>query len=173
MGRFAVGIARLDRALISIAALAAFLMMAQVCIDVFVRFVLGQQIEATIEIVSAYYMVALVFLPLAYVERNDGHIAADVVVQLLSPRIQIVLRRLVDVIVLIAMGVLCYCSLTEAVNRTIEGELVRSGDTLLPIWISRWLLPIGSGAMVLTILVRLIAPAQQAPQEAAPDPPST
>jgi TRAP-type C4-dicarboxylate transport system permease small subunit len=167
VGLFAWAVERLDRALISIAAVAAFLMMAQVCVDVFVRFVLGRQIQATIEIVSAYYMVALVFLPLAYVERNDSHIAADVVVQLLSSRTRLVLRRLVDVIVLIAMGVLCYCSLIEAVNRTIEGELVRSGDTLLPIWISRWLLPIGSGAMVLTILVRLIAPSQQTPQDTA------
>jgi TRAP-type C4-dicarboxylate transport system permease small subunit len=158
---FASGVRRLDWALICVAGLAAFLMMAQVCIDVIVRFVLGRQIEATIEIVSAYYMVALVFLPLAYVERSDGHIAADVVVQLLSPRTRLVLRRLVDAVVLIAMSVLCYCTLVEAVNRTIEGELWRSGEALLPIWLSRWLLPIGSGAMVVTILARLVTAQQQ------------
>jgi TRAP-type C4-dicarboxylate transport system permease small subunit len=158
---FASSVRHLDWTLICVAALAAFLMMAQVCIDVFMRFVLGRQIEATIEIVSAYCMVALVFLPLAYVERSDGHIAADVVVQMLSPRTRFVLRRLVDAVVLIAMGILCYCTLVEAVNRTIEGELWRSGEALLPIWLSRWLLPIGSGAMVLTILARLITPQQQ------------
>jgi len=161
---FASSIGRLDGALIWIAGIAAFLMMAQVCVDVFVRFVLGRQIEATIEIVSAYYMVALVFLPLAYVERSGGHIAADVVVQLLSPRTRLVLRRLVDAVVLIAMSVLCYCTLVEAVSRTIEGELWRSGETFLPIWLSRWLLPIGSGAMVLTIFARLLT----APQPDAP-----
>ena len=47
------------------------------------------------------------------------------------------------------MAVLFSCSLVEAVNRTLEGELVRSGETFLPIWLSRWLLPIGSGAMML------------------------
>lgn len=161
MRHFASSIRHLDWTLTCVAGLAAFLMMAQVCIDVFMRFVLGRQIEATIEIVSAYYMVALVFLPLAYVERSDGHIAADVVVQLLSPRTRFVLRRLVDAVVLIAMGILCYCTLVEAVNRTIEGELWRSGESLLPIWLSRWLLPIGSGAMVLTIIARLITPQQQ------------
>jgi TRAP-type C4-dicarboxylate transport system permease small subunit len=155
---------RLDQALMAVAGLATFLMMTQVCVDVFIRFVLGRQIAATIEIVSAYYMVALVFLPLAYVERNDGHIAADVVVQLLSPRAQFVLRRLVDVVVLIAMSVLCYCSLVEALNRTIEGELWRSGETFLPIWLSRWLVPIGSGAMALTIVARLLGASRRPPQ---------
>jgi TRAP-type C4-dicarboxylate transport system permease small subunit len=160
----AKSVGRLDQALMVVAGLAAFLMMTQVCVDVFIRFVLGRQIEATIEIVSAYYMVALVFLPLAYVERNDGHIAADVVVQLLSPRTQFVLRRLVDVVVLIAMSVLCYCSLVEAMNRTIEGELWRSGETFLPIWLSRWLVPIGSGAMALTIVTRLLGASRRPPQ---------
>jgi TRAP-type C4-dicarboxylate transport system permease small subunit len=160
----AKSVGRLDQALMAVAGLAAFLMMTQVCVDVFIRFVLGRQIEATIEIVSAYYMVALVFLPLAYVERNDGHIAADVVVQLLSPRTQFVLRRLVDVVVLIAMSVLCYCSLVEAMNRTIEGELWRSGETFLPIWLSRWLVPIGSGAMALTIVTRLLGASRRPPQ---------
>ena len=98
-------------------------MMSHVCVDVFLRFVLGYQIEATIEIVSAYYMVALVFLPLAYVERNDGHIAADLVVQQLPPAARLVLRRVAGLIVLICMAVLFYCSLVEAVNRTLEGEL--------------------------------------------------
>jgi TRAP-type C4-dicarboxylate transport system permease small subunit len=160
----AKSVGRLDQALMVVAGLAAFLMMTQVCVDVFIRFVLGRQIEATIEIVSAYYMVALVFLPLAYVERSDGHIAADVVVQLLSPRTQFVLRRLVDVVVLIAMSVLCYCSLVEAMNRTIEGELWRSGETFLPIWLSRWLVPIGSGAMALTIVTRLLGASRRPPQ---------
>ena len=163
MRHFSSGVGRLDGALIWIAGLAAFLMMAQVCIDVLARFVLGRQIEATIEIVSAYYMVALVFLPLAYVERSNGHIAADVVVQLLPACTQFMLRRLVDAIVLIAMSVLCYCTLVEAVNQTVEGELWRSGETFLPIWLSRWLLPIGSGAMVLTILARLFAQQDASP----------
>jgi TRAP-type C4-dicarboxylate transport system permease small subunit len=166
MQHLAKSVDRLDQALMAVAGLAAFLMMTQVCVDVFIRFVLGRQIEATIEIVSAYYMVALVFLPLAYVERSDGHIAADVVVQLLSPRTRFVLRRLVDVVVLIAMSVLCYCSLVEAMNRTIEGELWRSGETFLPIWLSRWLVPIGSGAMALTIVTRLLGASRQPPQPA-------
>jgi TRAP-type C4-dicarboxylate transport system permease small subunit len=161
LNSLATGVERLDRVLVWTAGLAAFLMMSHVCVDVFLRFILGYQIEATIEIVSAYYMVALVFLPLAYVERNDGHIAADVVVQQLPPGVRLVLRRVAGLIVLICMAVLFYCSLVEAVNRTLEGELVRSGETFLPIWLSRWLVPIGSGAMMLAALIRLMSSASR------------
>ena len=50
------------------------LMMIHVAVDVFCRIVLNAPLYGTLEIVAGYYMVAVVFLPLAYVSGGEGHI---------------------------------------------------------------------------------------------------
>ena len=42
----------------------------------------------TTEVVSAYYMVAVVFLPLAAIEWRDGHISVEIVTQFIGARTQ-------------------------------------------------------------------------------------
>ena len=135
---------------------AAALMMLQISADVAAKFLFGHPITATIEIVSTYYMVALVFLPLAFVDRTGGHIAADVLTKPMGPRLRAAVGWVMDLVVLITLAVLFWFTLNEAVRRTAEGEVWRSGQFLLPVWPSRWLLPLGSGMMALSVLARLV-----------------
>jgi TRAP-type C4-dicarboxylate transport system permease small subunit len=151
------GVAReLDLWLLRIACAAAALMMVQISVDVVCKLLLGRPIIATIEIVSTYYMVALVFLPLAFVDRMGGHIAADLLTRAMGRRLRALTLWLMDLLVLATIGLLFWHTLDEAIRRTADGEVWRSGEYLLPVWPSRWLLPIGSGMMAISVLIRLI-----------------
>ena len=156
MERVRGALRRLDLWLMWAGCAAAALMMLQISADVLAKFLLGHSITATIEIVSTYYMVALVFLPLAFVDRTGGHIAADVLTKRMGPKLRAAVAVVMDLIVLVTLAVLCWFTFREALRRTIEGEVWQSGQFLLPVWPSRWLLPIGSGMMALSVLARLI-----------------
>ena len=54
-----------------------FLMMANVTLDVFLKFVWNLPIQGTVEISSYYYMVSIVMLPMALVELDDEHVSVD------------------------------------------------------------------------------------------------
>ena len=71
-----------------VAALFVIVMMLHVCADVFSRLVLGRSLHGTIEIVSAYYMVGVIFLPLIEVTREDGHISVELLTRRLPPQIR-------------------------------------------------------------------------------------
>jgi len=150
-------VARMSSYLIAIAAISSFLMMLHVTADLVVRFILRTQVEGTIEIVSAYYMVSLVFFPLAAIDRRTGHISADVFTNLMSARVRWLSQIFVDLVILICMGALAWFSAREAYLRTIDGEIWRSGEFLIPVWLSRWFVPIGSAGMFLTVLLRLMS----------------
>jgi TRAP-type C4-dicarboxylate transport system permease small subunit len=162
MGIFALGVRRIEQALIALAALCALLMMLHVSADLFSRFVLGKQFQGTIEIVSAYYMVALVFFPLACVDRMGANISADVFTNLMSPRVRALSARFTDVVTLICIGALVYFSAREALIRTADGEVWRSGEFLIPVWCSRWFLPLGGAGMFLSVLLHLCGNARSA-----------
>lgn len=148
-------VARISSYLIAIAAISSLLMMLHVTADLVSRFILGAQMEGTIEIVSAYYMVALVFFPLAAIDLRTGHISADVFTNLMSARVRWLSHMFVDLVILVCMGALVWFSAREAYLRTLDGEMWRSGEFLIPVWFSRWFVPIGSAGMFLTVLLRL------------------
>src|SRR5690606_42075662 len=61
-------------------------MMVQVNLDGICRFFFGAPRPLTLEIVSHYYIVPGVFLPLAMVERDNAHISVELLSQHLPPR---------------------------------------------------------------------------------------
>src|SRR6266567_2009403 len=89
MGVISAAVGGLGRLLMVPAGIALILMMLHVNADVVGRLLLNHPIPVTIEVVSYYYMVAVIFLPLAAVERADHHIAVD----LLSQHFRGALRR--------------------------------------------------------------------------------
>ena len=62
------------------------LMMMLVVVDVFMRYVMNRPLMVSDEF-SAYMLVALSFLGLAYTWREKGHVRVEVLVTRLSPRI--------------------------------------------------------------------------------------
>ena len=70
-----------------IALIAGFLMMMHVTADVTGRYFFNSPLEGTTEIVSAYYMVVVAYLPWAFLARHDNHIVADMFTRAIPPRV--------------------------------------------------------------------------------------
>ena len=62
----------------AIAGVFVVVMMLHIVADVLAKWLFNYPIVGTLEIVANYYMVALIFLPLAYVQRAGGHIIVEV-----------------------------------------------------------------------------------------------
>jgi TRAP-type C4-dicarboxylate transport system permease small subunit len=135
-----------------LAALFLVLMALHVSLDVGLRY--------TLEFVSFYYMVAVVFLPLAYVELQREHISVDVLVGRLPPSAQLVLYLFASTLGLLYFGMLCYQSYLDAVRATVRMETAMANFTFY-LWPSRWALPVGFAAMCLAILANMIKALQQ------------
>lgn len=127
------------------------IIMLHVSLDVLLRFFLNMPLVGTIEISSYYYMIALVFLPLAAVERHNGHIAVELVSQHLSESAQRIMIGLVSIFCAFYYAILTWRTGLEAIEKAHVGETY-SGSMQLAIWPPRFLLPIGCGLITIVLL---------------------
>lgn len=143
-----------------LAALFLVLMALHVSLDVGLRYLFGKSFTGTLEFVSFYYMVAVVFLPLAYVELQREHISVDVLVGRLPPVAQLTLYLFASTLGLLYFGMLCYQSYLDAVRATVRMETAMA-NFIFYLWPSRWALPVGFAAMCLAIIANMIKALQQ------------
>lgn len=144
-------IARASRLLSYVAALCLFLMMAQIVLDVVLKYVFSAPIEGNLEVVSFYYMVAVVFLPLAMVELRHEHINVDLFVQMAPKGAQRYVYSFSSTLTATFFAILTYQTFIDAMKSTAAGE-VMMGTNLVSIWPSRWALPLGFGLICLATL---------------------
>ena len=76
---------RFSRAIAILAGAGVLVMMVHICGDVVLRTLTGRPLPATVEIVSRYYMLIVAFLPLAWVERQDGMISVEFIDGMMGP----------------------------------------------------------------------------------------
>jgi len=142
----------LARLLMGIAIVALFLMMLQMVVDVAMRNFFRRPIEGSLEIVSVYHMVAVVFLPLALVERRHEHITVD----LLVDRLPAIARRVIMVIgylvCAIFFALLTYQTARDAYQAYEIGEILMS-SIYITVWPAKFLLPIGFFVMLLQVIL--------------------
>jgi TRAP-type C4-dicarboxylate transport system permease small subunit len=143
-------------ALMWIGLLGGALMMFHISVDVTGRTVFNHPLAGTTEIVSAYYMVAAAYLPWAYLARNNGHIHVELFTRLMPRAVRAVLDPLVDLLTIAYVSVFVWQTYLRAVQQSQFGEVVQAGSDFLPIWPSRWVLPIAGGMMVLYMVVKLV-----------------
>lgn len=143
-----------------LAALFLILMALHVSLDVGLRYFFGKSFTGTLEFVSFYYMVAVIFLPIAYVELKREHISVDVFVGRFSPPVQLAFYLFAGTLGLVYFGMLCYQSYLDAVRATVRQETAMANFTFY-LWPSRWALPAGFAAMCLAILANMIKAVQQ------------
>lgn len=120
------------------------LMMLQVSLDVTSKYLLHKPIPSTLEIVSAYYMVALVFLPLGAVTRDHEHLEVELFTQHLSPRPLAFFKFLGCVIGAVYSFYLLKEGFEEALHKTAIGEVWETATFDIPVWGARWFYPIGA-----------------------------
>ncbi len=131
------------------------LMVLQTCADVVLSRLFQWPIEGNMEVVSNYYMVMLVFLPLALVELRHEHINADLFVRMLPRGLQRVLYGVGCLVSLGFFGVLFWQTLQDAMGSLRIGELIM-GAVYLPVWPAKFLLPIGFLAILLAFVLHFI-----------------
>ncbi|SFI97651.1 TRAP transporter small permease subunit [Albimonas pacifica] len=139
----------------ALAAVALILMMLMVTLDVAGKYLFVAPVPVTLEMVSNYYMVAVVFLPLAAVELTGGHIH----VELIHARLPRVGRRILD-IAAHALACLFFTMLTAygwevAVKKFEVGEFLM-GQYSLIIWPSRFLVPLGCGLIAVLLALKTV-----------------
>lgn len=131
------------------------LMMLHITVDVFMRLI-GHPIPATVTIVPHYYMLPIIFLPLALAERNDAHITVEVLVQFFRRNVQKALAVVAWAVSVGVFGILFYQTLLDALDKSEKGTFIMEVDWRIPIWPSYYFLPVGFGLVILVLVYRIV-----------------
>jgi TRAP-type C4-dicarboxylate transport system permease small subunit len=137
--------------------LAGFLMMVHVTADVAGRYLFNSPLAGTTEFVAAYYMVIVAYAPWAWLSSRDNHIVAGVFKRIGSPRFDFWLEIAVKILTLVYVSVFTYQTGLAAVQRTRTGEVWLAGTIYLPVWPSRWMLPIAGALMAVYLVLRVLS----------------
>lgn len=142
---------------LGVGCVATLLMMIHVSVAVVGRLVFHLAIGGTLETVTYIYMVAVVFLPLAAVQRRREQIIVEIFSHMLRPRTLAVLDGIVGILACVFMVTLTWFSAHEAWAQTLIRETAPSTANPVPIWPARWLVVLGSALTALYLAVQAAA----------------
>ena len=143
-------------ALAVLGAVATLLLMVHVGTDIVMRNVWNAPIPATWEVVTHYYMVALAFVPLAWVEKTGGMVQVEVINGALSPGMMRLSDILVALIAMVIYAVLAWVTWQAALSRTAVGAFVMANQTRVVTWPAYWIPPLGFGLAALSVALRAL-----------------
>lgn len=147
-----------------IGALAVIALMLHVVTDVAMRNLTNTPIPATYEIVTHYYMIALAFIPLAWVERGGGMVQVEVIEPFLGPRALSWSDRLVALISTVIYGALAWFTWLTAIKNYDTGVFVMAQNIPVATWPAYFLLPLGFFLAALTTAIRMFQPTREVEQ---------
>lgn len=148
--------ARAARLLGYVAALAVVAMMLHICLDVFLRNIFRISLNTVPEIVARYYMTALAFLPLAWLEIRRDMISVELLDFALSPNAKRISDLLVIVVAALVYGLLAWTNWGKALSETRTGTLVEIASYKMPVWHSFYLPAIGfTVAAIICVLLAI------------------
>ncbi|MBX9458147.1 MAG: TRAP transporter small permease [Rhizobium sp.] len=147
---------RLSQMLAFVGAIGVVLMMIHVCADIVARLFTGASLPATVEIVSYYYMVLVAFLPLAWVERNNGMISVELIEFMMSPSMMKLSDAIVAMLGSCIYLVMAYATLITAMKNFDTGTFVVALQTKIITWPGYFLPPAGFALAGLIMAVRFL-----------------
>tara|TARA_R110002126_G_scaffold291777_2_gene457789 strand:- start:56883 stop:57389 length:507 start_codon:yes stop_codon:yes gene_type:complete len=146
---------RISLLLAWLAGIMAVAMMFHISLDVFCKYFFNRPLDGTIEIVSLYYMVGIVFLPISYISLTDSHIVVELFTVRLSDR-NIAKVKIFSALFTVAyIAIFAVSTALEAFHRTIQQEIWETAEANVAAWPSRWILPISGALMVIAVLLRM------------------
>ncbi|MBV6273112.1 TRAP transporter small permease [Alcaligenaceae bacterium CGII-47] len=123
------------------------LMALHMTADALSSYLFDYPIDGTIELVSRYYMIAIVYLSMAYVQSRDQHIVAEIFSDGFSARFSCLCQCLTQLL-FIGFGVLLvWRGSIDAVRNTMISESTQTITGTLMVWPSRWIV-VASGIMI-------------------------
>lgn len=148
--------------LLDVSAILLFVMMIHVCADVAMKYLANRPIQGTLEVVSYYYMVWAVFLPLALVELTRSAVAVELFFNMMPFAMRV---ACIGVVLLICVAVyfgMARITWLDALRSLSRSEVVM-GPVTVVIWPSRFVLPISftlAGLVCLWHFARLLFSAE-------------
>ncbi len=146
---------RLVRAAALAAAIMTVAMMLLVTVDVAGRGLFGSPITGTVEIASAYCMVAIAFLPLGLITLRREHIVVGIFTERMPRRWRSAIDAAAAVVTLVYSATITWQALIIAVDKTGIREAREAGLGLIEIWPARWLVAAGFALMACCMVIRL------------------
>lgn len=147
----------LNSAASGLAGVLVLCMVAHVSADVAMRYIFEKPLDSTILYVSAFYMVAIAFLPLGLVEQKDSHIAVELLVEKFPTKLQTVLLFFATVITAVVTAAVAVRTGQEALAKYATGAYsIEAGGKVIT-WPTYFFLPVGFGMMSLVAIVKVIA----------------
>ena len=151
-------------------ALAVVAMMLHISLDVILRNAFRFSMDTVPEIVARYYMTALAFLPLAWLEIRRDMISVELLDFALSART----RRISDILVMalaaVVYSLLAWTNWDKALSEARVGTLVEIATYKMPVWHSFFFAPIGFTLAALVCVILALGrafPSLGAPLETA------
>lgn len=145
----------LSIAITLLGAVAILLMMVHIVADGLLRTFFSSGVPATMEFASFYYMVAVTFLPLAYIQIARGHVIVELFTGGLPRRTNYAIDGFIGLILTAGAGYFTYAATWKALAMTRVGEFA-IGTIVLPTWPTRWFLVAGLGLLAVTALTEAI-----------------
>lgn len=150
------GIAHIEVALATVAAVLLFVIMAIVASDVFMRYVFNRPYSWSYDLISLYLMAALFYFSLSRTFALNAHIGVDI----LQAHMSVSMRRICQIVIgLVSFGLFAViadvCGLRTIDDWTMDA--VAAGAIPWPSWLSDILVPIGSGLLALRGLAHAAA----------------
>lgn len=148
-------ISLLTHFLACLAGLAMLLMMFHVMADVAGKYLLHAPVPSTAEVVANYYMIAGVFLSLAWVEATGSSIAVDLIYDMVPASVQRCLYKFGQLMTMIFYLGLGWFSWDVAVRAWRVTETV-DGIWRIIIWPAKFMLPLGLAIAVAVLILKII-----------------
>lgn len=142
--------------------LCAQLLLAAMVLLTFVSVVLRTFFESSVPddlLMQEMLMVAIVFLPLSYVQSLGGHLEVTVFSDLLPKPMQDVLVTLGLFLGVLVFGGMTYLAWLSAHEAYVSGQLAYATMLGVPEWPAKMLIPIGLAWWCLRMMVQLFVPA--------------
>lgn len=125
--------------------------------DVFSRNVLGQPIDSTLETVSFWWMVLLVYFGIVTTQSRDAHVNVPLLLNGLDAAWQARARRLGWLLMALYLAAVGWYGFENAVEKAAIGE--HSMVSGLPIWPVRFAIPLSVICLLVQLLLNAIEPA--------------
>lgn len=148
-------LAVLARILIWAAAICLVAMALHVTADVIMKYVFNKPIPGTAEVVAYYYMLAVVFLPLPFVETRNSAISVDLFYNMFSTPLRRGCMLLAYAGQTAFFGVLGYQSFSDALKSHRINEFI-DGQIQVYVWPPAFFLPAGLWLATAISVVRIL-----------------
>jgi len=159
---------RLERVSSAVAAVFLFAIMLIIVADVTLRYVFNSPLQWAFDAISMYLMVGVFFFSLSDTLAGNGHVNVDLLYQRAPRRVQ----RFADFIgcaltCAVFVGIVYRAAVATWESWT-SGEVI-AGNIAWPVWITHFVVAIGSGLLALRLLLMLLPVSRSLPAHDMPN----